>query len=255
MGGKPIDGQGLATMGFVGHLAELRRRLAYAVVAIIVAMFGAFSFADVLFEILKQPLDAIPDQKMIALGPLEVFVTYLKLSLVAGIFLSAPVLLYQFWAFLSPGLYEHEKRWVLPFVFLGTVFFLSGGLFAFYVVMPLGFEYLTAMVPDAVVPQYSVEIYFNLVIRLLLAFGIVFETPLVMWVLAAVGLVSPDAFSRFRKVWIVIAVVMGAVLTPPDPFTQMMMALPLIGFFELGILGARVLYKEKKGAQTPKPLV
>lgn len=253
MGGKPVDNEGLATMGFVGHLAELRRRLAYAVAAILASMLLAFGYAEVLFEILKAPLDSIPDQKMIALGPLEVFITYLKLALVAGIFLSAPVLLYQFWAFLSPGLYEHEKKWVLPFVFLGTLFFVSGGLFAFYVVMPLGFQYLTAMVPDAVVPQYSVEIYFNLVIRLLLAFGIVFETPLVMWVLAAVGLISPERFASFRKIWIVIAVVLGAVLTPPDPFTQMMMALPLIGFFELGILGAKVLYKDKNAKAALKP--
>jgi sec-independent protein translocase protein TatC len=250
MGGKPVDNEGLATMGFVGHLSELRRRLAYAVAAILASMLLAFGYAEVLFEILKAPLDSIPDQKMIALGPLEVFITYLKLALVAGIFISAPVLLYQFWAFLSPGLYEHEKKWVLPFVFLGTVFFVSGGLFAFYVVMPLGFQYLTAMVPDAVVPQYSVEIYFNLVIRLLLAFGIVFETPLVMWVLAAVGLVSPERFASFRKIWIVIAVVLGAVLTPPDPFTQMMMALPLIGFFELGIFGAKFLYKDKNAKES-----
>ena len=250
MGGKPVDNEGLATMGFVGHLSELRRRLAYAVAAILASMLLAFGYAEVLFEILKAPLDSIPDQKMIALGPLEVFITYLKLALVAGIFISAPVLLYQFWAFLSPGLYEHEKKWVLPFVFLGTAFFVSGGLFAFYVVMPLGFQYLTAMVPDAVVPQYSVEIYFNLVIRLLLAFGIVFETPLVMWVLAAVGLVSPERFASFHKIWIVIAVVLGAVLTPPDPFTQMMMALPLIGFFELGIFGAKFLYKDKNAKES-----
>ena len=250
MGGKPVDNEGLATMGFVGHLAELRRRIAYGVAAILASMLLAFGYAEVLFETLKAPLDSIPDQKMIALGPLEVFITYLKLSLVAGIFISAPVLLYQVWAFLSPGLYEHEKKWVLPFVFLGTVFFVSGGLFAFYVVMPLGFQYLTAMVPEAVVPQYSVEIYFNLVIRLLLAFGIVFETPLVMWVLAAVGLVSPERFASFRKIWIVIAVVLGAVLTPPDPFTQMMMALPLVGFFELGILGAKFLYKDKSAIES-----
>ena len=203
MGGKPVDNEGLATMGFVSHLAELRRRLAYIVATVLAAMLVAFGYAELLFEILKAPLDSIPDQKMIALGPLEVFITYLKLSLVAGIFLSAPMLLYQFWAFLSPGLYDHEKKWVLPFVVLGTAFFVSGGLFAFYIVMPLGFEYLTAMVPEAVVPQYSVEIYFNLVIRLLLAFGIVFETPLVMWVLAAVGLVSPERFASFRKIWIV----------------------------------------------------
>ena len=110
MGGKPVDNEGLATMGFVSHLAELRRRLAYIVATVLAAMLIAFGYAEFLFEILKAPLDSIPDQKMIALGPLEVFITYLKLSLVAGIFLSAPMLLYQFWAFLSPGLYDHEKN-------------------------------------------------------------------------------------------------------------------------------------------------
>ena len=112
--------------------------------------------------------------------------------------------------------------------------------------LPLGFEYLVKMVPDSVDANYSVGAYFALVIRLLLAFGLVFELPLVMWILAAAGITSPDFFSTKRKYWIVVAVVLAAFFTPPDPFTQLLMAVPLVLFFELGILGAKILYRKRQ---------
>jgi sec-independent protein translocase protein TatC len=146
--------------------------------------------------------------------------------------------------FVSPGLYKHEKRWIIPFVVLGTLFFAGGAAFAFFVVMPMGFGYLVELTPEAVTNAWSVERYFSIVLRLLLAFAVVFEVPLLMWILGAAGIVRPKTFSRFRKYSVVIAVVVGAFLTPPDPFTQLMMAVPLVLFFEIGLIGARLLYRE-----------
>ena len=235
-----------ARMSFISHLGELRRRLMYVVAVLLAAALGCFSFAPELFEILRRPLENIPDASMIVLTPLEMFVTYLKLAVVAGIFVTTPWILVQLWLFIAPGLYQNEKRWLAPFVILGSLFFCLGGAFAFYVVLPLGFEYLVKMVPDSVDANYSVGAYFALVIRLLLAFGLVFELPLVMWILAAAGITSPDFFSTKRKYWIVVAVVLAAFFTPPDPFTQLLMAVPLVLFFELGILGAKLFYRKRQ---------
>ena len=237
-------------MTFISHLGELRRRLMYVVAVLLASALACFGFAPDLFEILRTPLENLPDAGMIVLTPLEMFITYLKLAVVAGIFVSTPWILIQIWLFVAPGLYQNERHWLAPFVLLGSGFFCLGGAFAFYIVLPLGFEYLVQMVPDSVSAQYSVGAYFSLVIRLLLAFGLVFELPLVMWILAAAGILSPDFFASKRKYWIVIAVVLAAFFTPPDPFTQMLMAVPLVLFFELGILGARVLYRKRQEQET-----
>jgi sec-independent protein translocase protein TatC len=130
---------------------------------------------------------------------------------------------------------------------MGSIFFVGGGAFGFYIVIPTAFEYLTGLVPATVAATYSVELYFSLVIRLLLAFGLVFELPLIMWILSAAGIVNPDTYSKLRKYWAVAAVVLGAMLTDPSPLTQAMMAVPLLLFWELGIIGGRILYRRRRG--------
>jgi len=232
-------------MSIIGHLGELRQRLFIIVATLFIGTIAAFSFAPHLFEILAQPLAALTRQQLMVIGPLEMFLTYIKLSLLAALFAGFPIILLQIWHFIAPGLYAHEKRWLLPFIFLGSVFFIAGGLFAYKIVIPLGFKYLVNMVPEYIDVQYSVQIYFSLIIRLILAFGVVFELPLFMWLLGASGIVSPESLSNFRKYWLIIAVFIGAMLTPPDPITQMLMAVPLFLFFEIGLLGARFLYKAR----------
>ena len=233
-------------MPFFDHLGELRKRLIYSVVFMTVAACVCYSYAPELFNLLRQPLADLPSQKMIVLGPMEMFMTYIKLALLAALFVSSPFVLWQIWQFVSPGLHAHEKRWVVPFVVLGSLFFIGGAAFCFYLVLPASFRYLVDMVPSvSVEAHYSVSLYFSLVMQLMLAFGLVFELPLIMTVLGASGLVSAAAFARFRKYWIVIAAIIGGVLTPtPDPFTQMMMAVPLMVFFEMGIIGARLMQKK-----------
>lgn len=229
-------------MHFLDHLGELRKRLIYSCIMLVATTLIAFHYAPELFEYLRMPLAQVPSGKMIVLGPLEMFITYIKLAVMAGLMVSAPFLLFQLWQFVSPGLYPQERRMVVPFVVVGTVSFVGGAAFCFYLVLPASFRYLIDMVPLSVEAHYSVSLYFSLVIQLMLAFGVVFELPLVMTLLGASGLVDAPAYRRFRRYWVVLAFIVGGVLTPtPDPMTQMMMALPLIVFFELGIIGADMM--------------
>lgn len=237
-------------MSIIGHLGELRHRLFIIIATLVLGTLVAFSFAPQLFELLAKPLETLTRQQLMVIGPLEMFLTYVKLALLAALFVGFPVILFQLWHFIAPGLYAHEKRWLIPFVVLGSIFFMGGGLFAYGVVIPLGFKYLVSMVPEYIDVQYSVAIYFALIIRLILAFGIVFELPLFMWLLGASGIIAPETLSSFRKYWLIIAVVIGAMLTPPDPITQMLMAIPLFLFFEIGLIGARILYKAKPGKKS-----
>jgi len=238
-------------MTLLEHLEELRRRILYAGIALVIVTFACFALAPRLFDWLRIPLEGLPAQKLIALSPLELFMVYLKLSILAGIFVTAPWILFQVWMFVAPGLYRHEKRWMIPFILCGTLFFVAGGAFNFYLVLPYGLRYLAELAPEIVETQYSVAAYFSFVVQLSLAFGVVFELPLLMWVLAGMGVVKPATFSKLRRYWIVLAFIIGGVLTPPDPFSQLLMAIPLLIFFELGVLGAKVLHRrhqEQSGA-------
>lgn len=242
---QPAAAADLGGMNLFEHLSELRKRLVACILMLLVTALVCFSLAPQLFDFLRVPLDQLETQRLIVLGPLEMFMTYLKLSLLAAVFVSSPWILVQAWLFVAPGLYKNEKRWVIPFVLLGTVFFFGGGSFGFFVVLPIGFEYLVSMVPEGVDAQYSVALYFSFIIRLVLAFGLVFELPLLMWILAAAGIVSPDTFRKLRKYWLVIAAIIGALMTDPSPVTQLLMAVPLVIFFEMGLIGARILYRRQ----------
>lgn len=233
----------LREMPLFDHLDELRKRLMWTLGVVLFAAFACMAIAPMLFEWLQTPLRDITDQQLQVLDPIEMFVIYLKLALFASLFISAPWILLQIWLFVAPGLYTTEKRWVVPFIVLGTLFFVGGGAFGFYIVIPNAFEFLTGLVPDNVEANYAVERYFALVTKLLLGFGIVFELPLAMWILSAAQIVDPALYARFRKYWAVCAVVLGALLTDPSPMTQAMMAAPLIVFWELGIIGGKLLYR------------
>ena len=241
-------------MSLLEHLEELRRRLIYSLIVLGGVTIACMALAPTLFNWLRVPLESVKGQKLIALGPLELFMVYLKLAILAGVFVSAPWILYQAWMFVAPGLYRHERRWVIPFVFFGTLFFLAGGAFNFLLVLPYGFQYLVQMAPADIETQYSVSNYFSFVVHLSLAFGLVFELPLIMWVLSGIGLINPRSYGKFRRYWIVLAFVIGGVLTPPDPFSQFLMAVPLLLFFELGIIGAKLVYRRRalRGAAPPQ---
>jgi sec-independent protein translocase protein TatC len=227
------------------HLAELRTRIFRSLIAIIVAMVAVFTKVDFFFEFFKKPLNTVfPDLKLVALTPTESFFTAFKIAFLVGFVIASPFVFYQVWKFIEPALYEEEKKLVTPFVFFTTVFFISGALFAYFGVLPLAIKFLltfgyTQLDVEAMI---SVSSYISFVVRLILAFGITFELPVILSLLARLGLVTPQTLTKFRPYFVVAAFVMAALLTPPDVISQVFLAMPLIVFYEISIWMAKVLY-------------
>ncbi len=227
------------------HLAELRTRIFRSLIAIIVAMVAVFTKVDFFFEFFKEPLNkAFPDLKLVALTPTESFFTAFKIAFLVGFVIASPFVFYQVWKFIEPALYEEEKKLVVPFVLFTTVFFISGAMFAYFGVLPLAIKFLltfgyTQLDVEAMI---SVSSYISFVVRLILAFGITFELPVILSLLARLGLVTPETLAKFRPYFVVAAFVMAALLTPPDVISQVFLAMPLIVFYEISIWMAKILY-------------
>lgn len=227
---------------FTSHLEELRHRLIVAFIAVAVGFVASYGFKEQLFEILVRPLNLVmaKGDTLIFTNLPEAFFTYLKVAFLTGIGLASPVILYQFWMFVAPGLYEKEKRLLLPIVFLSTVFFVGGALFGYFIVFPYGFKFFLGFATETIRPMPSMKEYLSFAAKLLLAFGIVFELPLVITFMAKLGLVSVSFLKRNRKYALLLFFVGAAILTPPDVVTQIMMALPLMLLYEISIIGARI---------------
>ena len=232
---------------FTEHLEELRKRLITCFIAVGAGFVITYGFKEKLFYFLTRPLVSVmkEGENLIFTGLPEAFFTYLKVSLLAGIMLATPVILYQFWMFVAPGLYQKERRILLPIVFLSSVFFVGGALFGYFVVFPFGFEFFLSFATDTIKPMPSMKEYLGFAAKLLFAFGIVFELPLVITFMARLGIVSVDFLKKNRKYAILIFFAGAAIITPPDVVTQVMMALPLMVLYEISIMGARVFGKKK----------
>jgi sec-independent protein translocase protein TatC len=235
---------------FTAHLEELRKRLIICFCAVGIGFVISYFFSKKLFDILMRPLLSVmpPDEKLIYTGLPEAFFTYLKVAFLAGLFLAVPVIVYQLWMFIAPGLYDREKRFVLPIVFLSSVFFLGGALFGYFVVFPFGFKFFMGFASDAIKPLPSVKEYLSFSSKLLFAFGVVFELPLFVTFLAKLGIVDVPFLKAKRKYAILLFFVFAAILTPPDVITQVLMAGPLILLYEVSIFGARIFGKKKAKA-------
>lgn len=232
---------------FLSHLEELRKRLIHCAIAVGVGFAGSYAFAEQLFVILVTPLKAVlPDGEQLIFTHLpEMFFTYIKTSLVSGILLASPFIFYQLWLFIAPGLYKNEKRYVLPFVIISTILFTCGALFGYFVVFPFGFKFFIGFSSEYVRALPSVQQYFSFALKLLFAFGVVFELPVVIFFLTKMGIVTPETLKKKRKYAIMGTFVVGAILTPPDVITQCMMAVPLIVLYEIGILVSKLARKKK----------
>ncbi|MFP4477549.1 MAG: twin-arginine translocase subunit TatC [Desulfatibacillaceae bacterium] len=228
---------------FLEHLTELRDRLIKCFVAVAIGFGICYLFKERLFEVLMMPLiDAMGENRkeLIYTGLPEMFFTYLKVSLLGGIALAMPVIMFQLWRFVGPGLYQKERRILVPAVFLSTVFFLGGALFGYFIVFPYGFEFFLGFSTEYISPQLKVNEYLSFTSKLLLAFGLVFELPLFITILARMGLVTPAFLKKHRKYAILLFFIGSALLTPPDVVTQVMMAMPLLVLYELSIVAARI---------------
>jgi len=234
-------------MPLTDHLVELRQRLIKCLIALGIGFGVSFYFVDGLLALLRRPS---PTQ-LYFLTPTEAFWMSLEISFFAGLFVSLPVILYQFWKFISPGLLRQERKYLLPFLLLGTLFFAAGLLFCYFVVLPFALTFLVGYGTEmGLRPLLSIGSYVDFLLKFLLAFGLVFELPLAITLLARMGLMTPEFLSRNRKYAILLNAILAAVLTPTsDVFNMMLMMVPLLFFYELGILGAR-LFGRKRSAAT-----
>ncbi|MFO8165918.1 MAG: twin-arginine translocase subunit TatC [Thermodesulfobacteriota bacterium] len=233
---------------FLSHLEELRKRLVICAIAIGIGFAFSYIFAKQLFSYLILPLTKVlPDNSRLIFTNLpEMFIAYIKVALVAGIILAVPIIFYQLWMFLAPALYQKEKKYIIPFVLFSSILFAAGALFGYLVVFPYGFKFFVSFATDDIQALPSVKQYFSFAIRLLLAFGLVFEMPIVVLFMTKIGLITPDSMKKYRKYAILSAFILSAILTPPDIATQLMMALPIILLYEISILLSKTIYRKKK---------
>ncbi|NCC27391.1 MAG: twin-arginine translocase subunit TatC [Gammaproteobacteria bacterium] len=236
-----------AEQPFVSHLIELRDRLIRMSIAIFVVFLALFPFANEIYTFVAAPLMAqLPEgNTMIATQVAAPFLTPFKLALIAAVFLSMPFLLYQFWGFVAPGLYKHEKRLATPLLISSIILFYVGVAFAYFVVFPLIFAFLSASTPDGVAMMTDISAYLDFVLALFFAFGIAFEIPIATILLVAAGITTPAALASKRPYVIVGAFVVGMLLTPPDVISQTLLALPMWLLFELGIVFSKVLVRKR----------
>ena len=239
---------------FLSHLEELRKRFVAISIGIGVAFVICYIFSERLFQYLILPLKAVLPEgdRLIFTNLPEMFITYLKVSLIAGILLAAPFIFYELWLFIAPGLYQREKKYVIPFVLFSTILFVGGALFGYFVVFPFGFKFFLGFSNEYVKALPSVKQYFSFSIKLLFAFGVVFELPVVVFFLTKMGMVTSDFLKKQRKYAILLIFVIAAILTPPDVATQCMMAGPLLLLYEISILISKMAKRKKRDEDTPE---
>lgn len=237
-----------------GHLLELRRRLLWSFVAMIVGTAICFIFVEELYSFLIQPLASAMDgndtQRLIYTGLTEAFFTYLKVAFFGGVFLTFPILATQVWRFVAPGLYKGEKKAFLPFLIATPVLFITGGAIVYFVVMPMAWPFfLSFQSTDTALPiqlEARVSEYLDLVMVLMFAFGLCFQLPVLLTLMGKAGLITAEALARKRKYAIIITFIVAAFLTPPDVISQVLLAIPVLALYEISILLVRSSEKKKK---------
>ena len=249
----------LKTMPIMEHLIELRKRLLYSVIILLLFFMIGFYFADHIYNFLAAPLADIwkneESRGMIATALHEQFFTHIKVAFFAALMVAFPLISLQIWAFIAPALYKNEKKAFLPFLIATPVLFAMGASFVYYLVLPVAWEFFTSFEQIAAAGQLSIEIqpkvseYLSLVMTLIFAFGISFEIPVALSLLARAGIVSAQSLKEKRRYAIVIAFVAAAILTPPDPISQIGLAIPIILLYEISIICAKIIEKSKKEAE------
>jgi len=228
---------------FISHLVELRDRLLRAIIAVVVVLLALFPFAKDIYAILAKPLLAVlpAGATMIATDVTGTFLVPLKVTAMAAFVVTLPYVLWQAWAFVAPGLYHHEKRLAMPVIVSSVFFFLVGMAFAYFLVFPVAFGFFAGYTPPGVQMMTDIDKYLSFVLTMFIAFGVTFETPVVVIVLVRLRIVSIEKLKAARPYVIVGAFVIGAIFTPPDVISQLMLAVPLWLLFELGIVLARII--------------
>ncbi|MCQ8179812.1 twin-arginine translocase subunit TatC [Methylomonas sp. SURF-1] len=236
---------------FFSHLVELRDRLLKMVLCVLLVFVGTASYANEIYAFLADPLlQHMPkNSSMIAIDVASPFFTPFKLAFVVAVFASIPFILYQFWGFVAPGLYRHEKMMVAPLLLASTVLFYGGAAFAYFLVFPLVFSYLTAAAPAGVAVMTDIATYLDFVLAMFFAFGLAFEIPVLTIVLVWTGIISPESLAEKRPYVIVGVFVVAMFLTPPDALSQTLLAVPMWLLFESGLLFSRLITRRDRAAE------
>ena len=238
-------------MPFLEHLGELRQRIMRALYGLLFGLVIAFPFSQRIVDWLARPIQQT-GHTLVFLAVAEAFWVQMKVAMFAGLFIAAPVILWQVWAFIAPGLHPHEKKYSGPFVLIGSLLFIAGGAFSLLIVTPSAVKFLLSYERPGLQPMISLGNYIDFLLKFTLAFGAVFEVPLALTLLARIGVVTPKMLAKNRKYAILGAFIAGAILTPtPDAFNQTLMAGPIIVLYEIGIISARIFGRRR----VPAPVV
>jgi len=247
---SPVDPtvRRLEEMPLTHHLAELRTRLVNSLIALVITTGLCLNFSNYLFELLQEPMRAtFKDFDFIGTGPADAFIVGLQVSVLAGLLTACPVIFYQIWRFIAPGLHVHERRYALPFIFLCTLFFLSGVAFCFKVVLPTAFDYFYIQYTGIQVkPQIKIDEYLSFIVKLMLVFGGVFELPILSFFLARLGILTHTWLIRQARLSVLLIFIVAAIFTPPDVVSQLLLAIPLLIIYGLSILIAYWWAKPKR---------
>jgi len=254
-----MNDQKVKDSSFVDHLTELRSRLIKSIIFVFIFFIFSYFFAENIYTFLVQPYadvvkDDGSDRRLIFTALHETFITYLKVSFFAAIFIGSPIFLTQIWKFIAPGLYKNERRALLPYLVATPTLFLLGGILVYYLVMPLAIKFFLSFETSAQIGTLPIQLeakvneYLSLIMRLIFAFGISFQLPVLLSLLARVGFVDSEYLKKRRRYVIVIIFAVAAILTPPDPITQIGLGIPLLILYELSILSVKVIEKNKKDA-------
>jgi sec-independent protein translocase protein TatC len=256
---KPADDDAAefedSTQTFISHLVELRDRLIRSIVAVLLVFLSLAYFANQIYAFLAGPLlEHMPaGTQMIAIEVASPFLTPFKLTLVVSVFLAMPYVLYQAWAFIAPGLYRHERRLAFPLLLASIILFYAGIAFAYFVVFPLLFAFLSAAAPPGVTVMTDITHYLDFVLTIFFAFGVAFEVPIATILLVWSGVITPEALREKRPYIIVLAFVIGMVLTPPDVVSQTLLSVPIWMLFEVGLLFSRFFERDREPESAARP--
>lgn len=236
---------------FISHLLELRTRLLRMIAGVLLVFVVLLPFANPIYELVAKPLLArMPTgSQMVAIDPVSPFMAPMKLTLIAALFIAVPWVLYQIWAFVAPGLYQHEKRLAVPMLLASTLLFYGGMAFAYYIVLPVFFAFIVSTAPTGVAVMTDISKYLDFVLTLFVAFGAAFEVPVAVVLLVLLGVIGPEALIAKRPYVIIAAFAIGMVLTPgSDVVSQTLLAVPIWLLFEIGVLVSRLLARQRVDA-------